>query len=103
MPSSEVDHLTKIGVSVRKKVMRCGCTPAGAKISKIFRDLLFCLQKKGLRHWIASKIFRDLLFCLQKKGLRHWIAYLKRIYWALQAIAVARLVHLHAGFFLLHR
>jgi len=33
--------------------MRCGCTPASAKISKIFRDLLFCLQKKGFHHWIA--------------------------------------------------
>jgi len=34
--------------------MRCGCTPASAKISDVSRDLLFCLQKKGLRHWIAG-------------------------------------------------
>jgi len=35
--------------------MRCGCMPVSAKISKISRDLLFCLQKdkKGLCHWIA--------------------------------------------------
>jgi len=43
--SSKVDLINKNGVS-KKKVMHFGCTPASAEISKIFRDLLFYLQKK---------------------------------------------------------
>jgi len=54
-----VDRITKNGVSKnknKKKVMRCGYTPATAKIDKFSRDLLFCHQeskKTGLHHWIA--------------------------------------------------
>jgi len=60
--------------------MRCGCTSASVKISNIFQDLLFCLQKK--------------VFATGLHALAH------RLYWALQAIAVARLMFIVHDWFI---
>jgi len=76
--------------SLKKKVMQCSCMPASAIISKISRDLLFCLQIK--------KRSSPLDCCTP---LVHILGTVSNCCCTADVYR-ARLVHLHAWFFLLH-